>query len=203
LVVSIEPLVAGYAFLKQPPSTGRTAQVYRAVSLDNGSPVAVKILTASVEPTSFLDEAFKRETMALSELKHPHIVKMLSSGTAGSGSKYIILEWMASDLLQWKLRSAAFDWPSFWGTIGRPLVAATAYAHSCNIVHRDLAPRNILFDSDGVPKIADFGVSKLRRFLRSERTLREFISPPFTPKEVDDGSGSFTRDVFALATLFA
>jgi hypothetical protein len=45
-------------------------------------------------------------------------------------------------------------------------------------------------------------VSKLRRFLRTERTLREFISPPFTPREVDDGSGSFTRDVFALASVF-
>ncbi|WP_245323408.1 AAA domain-containing protein [Bradyrhizobium stylosanthis] len=196
------PAVDGYAILRQPPATGRTARVYRAVSLESGAPAAIKMLTASVEPSTFLDEAFKRETTALGELKHPHIVKMFSSGTAGTGEKFIVLEWMESDLLKWKERNSGFEWGSFWETIGRPLTAATAYAHSRNIVHRDLAPRNILFSDDGTPKVADFGVSKLRRFLRSERTLREFVSPPFTPKESDDGSGSFTRDVFALATLF-
>ncbi len=201
-MASIFPTVDGYAILRQPPATGRTARVYRAVSLESGAQAAIKMLTASVEPSTYLDEAFKRETMALGELKHPHIVKMFSSGTAGSGEKFIILEWMDSDLVKWKERNAGFDWVSFWETIGRPLTAATAYAHSRNIVHRDLAPRNILFSDDGTPKVADFGVSKLRRFLRSERTLREFVSPPFTPKEADDGSGSFTRDVFALATLF-
>ncbi len=176
--------------------------MYRAVSLESGDAAAIKILTASVEPSSFLDEAFKRETVALGELKHPHIVRMFSSGTAGSGEKFIILEWMGSDLIRWKERNAGFEWVSFWETIGKPLTEATAYAHSRNIIHRDLAPRNILFNDEGVPKVADFGVSKLRRFLRSERTLREFVSPPFTPLETDDGSGSFTRDVFALATLF-
>ncbi len=96
------PSVDGYATLRQPPATGRTARVYRAVSLESGDAAAIKILTASVEPSSFLDEAFKRETVALGELKHPHIVRMFSSGTAGSGEKFIILEWMGSDLIRWK-----------------------------------------------------------------------------------------------------
>ncbi|NKM42077.1 protein kinase [Rhizobium laguerreae] len=197
-----QPSVSGYAILHQPPAEGRTAKVYKAVTLATGTPVAIKVLKTSLEPTSFLDEAFTRETLALTELKHSHIVKMIGSGTTEAGEKYIALEWMDGDLIRWKATGGAFDWPSFWENIGRPLCEAVAHAHSRNIVHRDLAPRNILFDANRTVKVADFGVSKLRRFLRTDRTLREFISPPFTPREVDDGSGSFTRDVFALASVF-
>jgi serine/threonine protein kinase len=121
--------IPGFAILKQPPAIGRTACVYKAVSLDNGATVAIKVLTASVEPTSFLDEAFKRETLALAELKHANIVRMVTSGISDSGEKYIVLEWMASDLLQWKARSGNFSWPSFWESVGRPLTTATAFAH--------------------------------------------------------------------------
>jgi hypothetical protein len=50
--------IPGYVLLKQPPATGRTAHVYKAVALDSGTAAAIKVLTTSVEPTSFLDEAF-------------------------------------------------------------------------------------------------------------------------------------------------
>ena len=197
-----KPEIPGYAIINQPPATGRTARVFKAVELDSGSTVAIKVLTASVEPNPFFEEAFKRETLALSELRHANIVRMRGSGATASGQNYIALEWMASDLKSWKERSGAFDWGSFWAQVGRPLTEAAAHAHAANIVHRDLAPRNILFDDRDVPKIADFGLSKLMRYIRSEQTLREFASPPFTPSEVDDGSRSFSRDVFSLATLF-
>ncbi|MBB3810580.1 AAA domain-containing protein [Pseudochelatococcus contaminans] len=196
------PAVDGYVVLQQPPAKGSTALVFPAVDVRDGSKVAIKLLDTSVQPSTFIDEAFRRETLALGELLHPNIVRMLGSGVTAASEKYIVLEWMASDLVAWKSKTNSFYWPDYWDEIGRPLSEATAAAHAKNIVHRDIAPRNILFDGAGVPKIADFGISKLRRFLRSEQTVRQFVSPPFTPKEVDDGSGSFTRDVFALATTF-
>ncbi len=47
--VERRPEVPGYALLAQPPARGRTARVYRGVSLADGSAVAIKVLTASVE----------------------------------------------------------------------------------------------------------------------------------------------------------
>ncbi len=196
------PTLDGYALLDTPPATGRTASVYKAVSLRDGSSVAIKALAASVEQGDFLEEAFRRETQALAELRHPNIVKMLNSGINADGVRYIVLEWMESDLIARKKASSQFEWSAFWSSLGRPLSVAVAHAHSRDIAHRDLAPRNILFDAQNTPKVADFGISKLRRFLRSEQTLREFISPPFTPPEADDGSGILARDVFALVSLF-
>lgn len=196
------PTIAGYAMLDLPPATGRTASVYKAVSLRDGSFVAIKALSASVDQGDFLEEAFRRETQALTELRHANIVKMIESGISDGGTRYIILEWMESDLPARKRSAGPFDWSIFWVGLGRPLALAVAHAHSRDIAHRDLAPRNILFDQHQIPRVADFGISKLRRFMRTEQTLREFVSPPFTPPETDDGSGVLARDVFALVSLF-
>lgn len=196
------PEVPGYLLLAPPPRTGRTARVFQAVSSEDGSRCAVKVLTASVEQGEFLDEAFRRETQALERLRHPNIVIMQASGITASGDRFIVLDWLESDLSRWKESRGAFDWPDFWAQVGRPLGMAVAHAHANEVYHRDLAPRNILMNASGRPMVADFGIAKLRRFMRTERTLREFVSPPFTPPETDDGSGMGARDVFSLASVF-
>ena len=76
-----------------------------------------------------------------------------------------------------------------------------AFSHNRNCVHRDIKPSNILVGSDGKSKIADFGISKLKSYLQPSVTLREFVSRPFTPPEEDDGSATYTRDVFSFGVL--
>lgn len=196
------PEVPGYVLLAQAPALGRTARVYKAVSINDGGMVAIKVLTASVEQGEFLDEAFRRETEALAGLAHPNIVRLRQSGIAPGGYRFIVLDWMDRDLPTWKRDEGWTDWDSFWSSIGRPLASAMAHAHAGEVAHRDLAPRNVMLAPDGSPRVADFGIAKLRRFLRSDRTLRQFVSPPFTPPETDDGSGTYARDVFSLASLF-
>jgi hypothetical protein len=196
------PEVPGYLLLAPPPKTGRTARVFQAVSATDGARFAVKVLTASVDQGEFLDEAFRRETQALERLSHENVVRMSASGITAGGDRFIVLEWMDSDLTRWKEARGAFEWSSFWSQVGRPIGTAVAHAHAHEVYHRDLAPRNILMRADGRPMVADFGIAKLRRFMRSEHTLRQFVSPPFTPPETDDGSGMGARDVFSLASVF-
>ncbi|MDG7001137.1 MAG: AAA family ATPase, partial [Nitrososphaerota archaeon] len=64
-----------------------------------------------------------------------------------------------------------------------------------------LKPGNILIDSFGVPKLADFGISKIKTWLTPGLTLNAFASVPFAPPEMDDGNFTYTRDVFGFAAL--
>src|SRR4051812_26115543 len=104
------PTIDGYVLLDGLPATGRTAKVYKAVSTRDGRFIAVKALTASVDQPQFLEEAFVRETMALKELLHPNIVKMIASGVSPEGIRYILLEWMESDLPSRKRAFGPFEW---------------------------------------------------------------------------------------------
>jgi hypothetical protein len=82
-----------------------------------------------------------------------------------------------------------------------PILKALEFAHGRQVIHRDLKPGNILIDSFGVPKLADFGISKIKAWLTPGLTLNEFASVPFSPPELDEGVHTYTRDVFGFAAL--
>jgi tRNA A-37 threonylcarbamoyl transferase component Bud32 len=202
--MSIQPRILNSRYALQPnPRLGGMAAVYRANDLHNmGTLVAVKLFDHHRVEQLILDEVYKRETAALKELGHPHIARLLDDGTdSDTGNYFLVLEWIDSDLVE-HLRSASYvDWDQFSAQIAFPLLDAIAFAHSRDIVHRDIKPKNVLVDSTGAVKLSDFGISKIKRSLQSSVTLNDFVSRPYCPKEYDDGSYSYTRDVYGFAMV--
>lgn len=186
--------------LQPPPRSGGMAEVYKAYDVHESRPVAVKIFQQGTVEDEILKEAFDRELRSLKELRHPNIVQLFDSGIdVATGKQFLVLEWMDSDLSNRKERPAHQGWDSFYLEIGRPLLKALAFAHSRQVIHRDVKPTNILLDAGGVPKLADFGISILKTWLEPGITLKEFASRPFCPPEANDGSFEYTRDVFGYA----
>ncbi|MBO1346632.1 MAG: protein kinase [Hormoscilla sp. GUM202] len=183
--------------------SGGMADVYEAIDMQEGlRKVAIKIFKNQEIEAEVLAESFKRETQALKDLKHPHIVELLDSGQDKStGNYFLVLEWMEEDLTTFLPELSLEGWDEFWKEVWLPVLEALAFSHNRQIIHRDIKPSNILVASDGTLKLADFGISKLRRYLQPSITLRDFGSNTFTPPEVDDGSCTYTRDVFSFGVL--
>ncbi|MEQ8995593.1 MAG: AAA domain-containing protein [Coleofasciculus sp. B1-GNL1-01] len=201
--MSVRLINSRYA-LSSNPLSGGMAEVYRARDLEDDEErrVAVKLFTQRNIEEEIIAESFRRETQALQELKHPGIVELLDSGKDEQrGHHFLVLEWMEKDLTALLEESPLDKWDSFWLAVGLPILDALAFSHNRNCVHRDIKPSNILVGSDGKPKLADFGISKLKSYLQPRVTLREFVSRPFTPPEEDDGSYTYTRDVFSFGVL--
>ncbi|GAB3771898.1 hypothetical protein GCM10028796_41600 [Ramlibacter monticola] len=184
------------------PRSGGLASVYQATDTDSGDTVALKVFKTGEGTDPVVEESFRREVQALTDLKHPNIVRIVDSGRDSEADvHYIVMEWVDADLRQLCERESLKTWDEFYRTAGGGVLEALVYAHSRSTVHRDVKPSNVLVSGDGVVKLCDFGISKIRRFLSPGVTLRQFASMPFAPPEPDDGSYSYSRDVFGFAAL--
>lgn len=185
------------------PRSGGMADVYRARDYDREERlVAVKEFKHGQIEADILAESFRRETLALQELKHPGIMELLDSGKdETTGNYFLVLEWMDKDLATLLKESPPDGWDSFWKAVALPVLEALAFSHNRRIIHRDIKPSNILVGSDGKLKLADFGISKLKSYLQPSITLKNFVSRTFTPPEHDDGSYTYTRDIYSFGVL--
>lgn len=184
------------------PRSGGLASVYKAADLDTGDTVALKVFRTGDGTDDVVEESFRREVQALSDLNHPNIVSIRDSGRdAAHAAHFIVMDWVEEDLNAFLEKRRFENWDDFFNVIGRAILDGLVFAYSNAIAHRDIKPSNILIAENGQPKICDFGISKIRDFLAPGVTLAQFASAPFAPPEFDDGSYSYSRDVFGYAAL--
>jgi len=78
------------------------------------------------------------------------------------------------------------------------LVDVLEYVHSKGIVYRDLKPENLVIDSEGYPKLIDFGISKII----SGRTFSLVGTPHYMAPEIIEGKGyGITADYWSLGVM--
>ncbi|KAI1259839.1 hypothetical protein F5Y18DRAFT_284555 [Xylariaceae sp. FL1019] len=106
--------------------------------------------------------AIEREVAILKLIDHPNIVKLYDIWENRS-EIYMVLEYMDyGDLFSYISKVGALHEFEMMGYF-RQLLDALEYCHSFKICHRDLKPENILMHSNGVVKIADFGMAAIQQ----------------------------------------
>jgi serine/threonine-protein kinase len=180
--------IPGYE-LQETIGRGDLGTVFRATQLANRRTCALKVMTPAVSVGDKALQLFLRECAVLSQLNHPHIVKLLDQGTA-NGCLYIATEYVPTVQLaeQLQTRSLTERLRVCCGLINQVL-AALQYAHNRSLVHRDVKPGNILIARHGqtlTAKLADFGVAKHYTnagFSQITRSGDVVGSLPFMPPE--------------------
>jgi serine/threonine protein kinase len=187
---------------------GGMGTVQKAADLTTGRFAAIKMMKQGGDQERSRT-SFAREVEALQRLTHENIVTMLAVDKDPAGRWFLAMEWIDDNLESWLLRNGAMNWNGFWAKIGSPLLSAIEYAQRTqSLVHRDLNPRNVLVTDKGVPKITDYGISKILDdrdawLPRVGRTLFDARTPGFSPKEPDDRNHSRARDCYSLACIAA
>src|SRR5215467_9154064 len=142
---------------------GGMSEVWSAEDLELGRRVAIKLLGADADSTRF-----EREARAVASLSHPNVMQVFDYGE-DRGRPYMVLEYLPGGTLEERLRAGRLD-DEQTRAISSGIAAGLAHAHARGVIHRDLKPANVLFDEEGRPKVADFGIA---RMLSGGRTLTE------------------------------
>jgi eukaryotic-like serine/threonine-protein kinase len=171
-----EELVGGRYRLEERLGAGGMSEVWAAEDTELGRRVAVKLLARDADPARF-----DREARAVAALAHPNICQLFDYGEE-NGRPYMVLEYLGGGTLEDRLVPGEPLPDDETARIARDLASGLAHAHERGLVHRDLKPANILFDEEGRPKIADFGIARLggARTLTEAGTLlgtAAYISP--------------------------
>jgi serine/threonine protein kinase len=155
---------------------GSYAEIYiaRDISVDDKHPHSLVVIKAlnlllqgasDVELEQTLVENFQNEAVALDRVRHPNIISRLGHGTAidlsGTTFHYLVLEYLSGGDLAAHCRKQPLSLGATLFCLEQ-VCAGLAYAHECNVIHRDIKPQNLLLAEGGkTVKIADFGVAKI------------------------------------------
>ena len=132
--------------------------VYQARQTKADRLVALKMILSSKHASARDLVRFQIEAESVARLQHPHIVQIHEIGDY-EGNPFFSLEYCDGGNLGSRLKKQLPS-PSEAARLLETLAQAMHYAHLRGVVHRDLKPVNILLDSAGQPKIADFGLAK-------------------------------------------
>ena len=182
-----------------PIGAGGSSQVYLANDTALNREVAIKVLDPAAAADQSLRKMFVREARALAALSHPSIVAVYDVGEVG-GAPFIVMEHLPGGSLKQRIERGGPLSPVDAVTHTVNVANGLAFAHSKGIIHADLKPSNILFDSNDRAKIADFGIA--RRPQEDADTPQLFATAMYVaPERVEGKQATPTSDVYGLGLL--
>lgn len=149
-------LIPGYR-IKSKLGHGAFAQVYLAVQRSLDREIALKVMNPQMSTDKDLCERFIAEARVVASLRHRSIVSIHDVGKH-EDKYYISMDLVGGSTLAEGIRRKELPAPAL--TVIRQIGEALGCAHQRGIVHRDVKPGNILFDSDGTAILTDFGIAK-------------------------------------------
>ncbi len=163
--------------------------------------VALKVMLKSLGADPQFLERFRREAQAAAKLIHPSIVQIYSYDIV-DGQPYIAMEMAGGGSLYrlMEVHGRSID-PTRVMRVCKQVAEGLSCAADQGLVHGDIKPENILFDSTGAAKIVDFGLAGMQ----DDNQGDEIWGTPYyiAPEKVRKGTVDFRVDMYSLgATIY-
>jgi len=174
--------------------------------------VAIKEIISSYARDQEFTRLFIGEAKLVADLVHENIVQVYTLGWA-DGRYFIVMEYVDGINLEHFIRyhvSSGRPLPIELGAfIMSRVCRGLDYAHNktgrnseeLGIVHRDISPKNVLLNFEGVVKVTDFGIAKAREVMEQDEDVlmgrMEYMSPEQAQRQVTDRRS----DIYAVGVV--
>src|SRR5277367_1146508 len=193
----------GNFVLERQLGAGGMGAVYLGQDVTLNRVVAVKVLKPELVSDQKFMATFLREAEITASLNHPNIVQVYAFGQH-EGIYYMVVEYISNGSLDDKIanlgRITELEGIEIGIAVARGLECALQRG---GLIHRDIKPGNILFNSSNTPKVVDFGLSL--SFDTTDHFDGEIWGTPYyvAPEKLEREREDFRSDLYSLgATLF-
>jgi serine/threonine-protein kinase len=183
---------------------GAMATVYKARQLSLDRIVAIKVLPKRLSENPEFVERFYREGRAAAKLNHQNIVQAFDVGQA-YGFHYFVMEFVDGKTVYDDLTAQRPIAEKTALDIVLQIAGALQHAHNQGFIHRDVKPKNIMIDKNGVAKLADMGLAREANDVKAAMAeagraygTPYYISPEQIRGEMDV---DFRADIYSLGAM--
>ena len=182
--------------------SGGMGMVYRALDRELNEQVAIKTLRAEMLREPGLLDCFKSEIRLARHISNKHVVRTHDIGER-DGVYYLTMEYVEGitvrSLLDTRGRLAVAPTLAIASQLAQSLVAA----HEQGVIHRDIKPQNLLLDANGVLKVMDFGVARLRGVSTGVTEIGQLVGTPqyMAPEQLLGEDFDERVDLFAMGVV--
>ena len=182
---------------------GGMAKVYYGIDVGLNRPVALKVIDERFREDESFSARFVTEALTIATWRHNNIIQVYYAGKE-EDIPYYVMEYIEGDDLTYVINSYHLESKQIpydrTMSILRSIADALDYAHSKDVVHRDVKPSNIMISSDDRVVLMDFGLA-----LDTQKgTIGETFGTPhyIAPEQAQDSSKATSKsDQYALGVI--
>jgi eukaryotic-like serine/threonine-protein kinase len=172
-----------------------TGQVFRATDSQGGAEVAYKVVNSDVLPNPAALGRAEREYRQLMRVSSPRIATILDCGKAADDRLFVAMELCPGESLEKLLRAGPLPFDRAKAIILQ-IGQALLEAQKAGIVHRDVAPKNVLVASGGDVKVINFPLAKPI----NERAAG--VAAYLSPEQIQGKPVDQRSNTYSLAAVF-
>ena len=196
------PMMLEHFELKSKIAAGGMGTVYNATDTVLDRNVAVKLMQAELADDEEGLDSFYAEARAVAKLNHTNIINLYQFGKYND-QLYLVMELASSGSLDKLIDEQQIVSELLVLDVGVKIASALSSGLKHDLLHRDIKPGNILFNTEGEPKLIDFGLA-----CKSEAGVdysEQIWGTPYyiAPEKLRREPETFLADMYSLAgTLY-